>query len=67
MTQNNDINEYTLTVAPMDFNGKTNDSIKQAYWEERKKLDNKIADVEYQLACLKEIKKKSIESLKEKA
>ena len=54
-------------VAPTDFNGKTNDSIKQAYWEERKKLDNKIADVEYQLTCLKEIKKKSIESLKEKA
>ena len=67
MTQNKDINEYTLMVAPMDFNGKTNDPIKQAYWEERKKLDNKIADVEYQLACLKEIKKKSIESLKEKA
>ena len=46
---------------------KESDSIKQAYWEERKKLDNKIADVEYQLACLREIKKKSIESLKEKA
>ena len=67
MTDNKDINEYTLKVAPTDFNGKTNDSIKQAYWEERKKLDNKIADVEYQLTCLKEIKKKSIESLKEKA
>ena len=67
MTDNKDINEYTLMVAPMDFNAKDSDSIKQAYWEERKKLDNKIADVEYQLTCLKEIKKKSIESLKEKA
>jgi hypothetical protein len=50
-------------VAPMDFNAKDNEEIKQAYWEERKKLDNKIADVEYQLTCLKEIKNKSIESL----
>ena len=67
MTDNNTINEYTLTEAPKAFNGQTHIHTKQAYWEERKKLDNKIADVEYQLTCLKEIKKKSIESLKEKA